>query len=184
MFYNLLPTTIQYLLASYLWGAESPRTTGSMKFELRHTHGLVPNTTRVVFSDVSLSSLAPTIYDVRTKPTKVSKPKSQADFFSARSQRIGLEGLWDETEVVGPNVHDRETLLLLAKMANNAYEEPGSKGWYDLPQEWNTVRYLTGSAADCGITESHNHRVTHLDGSQMRMASEDTSSLTKIILLL
>lgn len=49
---------------------------------------------------------------------------------------------WDETDVVGPNVHDRETLQMLGKMTNNAYSQPGDKDWYDLGPEWNSVRCL------------------------------------------
>lgn len=110
-----------------------------MKFELRHIHGLVTNSTRVVFNDVERSSFAANTYEVRTKPVKVSKAQSQADFFSARSQRT--EPLWDDLEVEGPNVHDRQTLQLLANMTNNAYfEDHTTVGWYDLGPEWNTVR--------------------------------------------
>jgi putative lipase involved disintegration of autophagic bodies len=110
-----------------------------MKFELRHVHGLVHNTSRVVFNDVSQLSFLSETYDVRTKALRVSKPRSQLDYFSARSQRI--DPFWDETDTEGPDIHDRETLQLLAKMTNNAYYEDRTlTGWYDLGPEWNTVR--------------------------------------------
>ena len=46
---------------------------------------------------------------------------------------------WDEIEVEGPDVEDRETLLLLAKMTNNAYLMPDEQGWYPLGDHWNVV---------------------------------------------
>ncbi|KIJ31810.1 hypothetical protein M422DRAFT_61625 [Sphaerobolus stellatus SS14] len=40
---------------------------------------------------------------------------------------------------MAPNVTDRETLLLLAKMTNNAYaHEENGREWYDLGKQWNT----------------------------------------------
>ena len=46
---------------------------------------------------------------------------------------------WEPAEVYGPDVQDRETLLLLAKMANNAYTEPDKSDWYDIGPYWNVV---------------------------------------------
>ena len=48
---------------------------------------------------------------------------------------------WQEDEVPGPDVTRRETLLLLAKMTSNTYFEPHTRGWYNLTDEWNVVRY-------------------------------------------
>lgn len=140
MIYNLLPAAVQYLLATYLWHANSPKQLSSVKFELRHAHGLVTNTSRVVFSDVAPTSFMSETFEVQTRPIKVSKPKSQSEFFSARFRRTGHEPLWDESDTVGPNVRDRETLRLLAKMTSNAYSHPGNKDWYDIGPEWNSVR--------------------------------------------
>jgi len=58
----------------------------------------------------------------------------------------GIEELiWSDEEIIGPNVTDRETLLQLAKMTNNAYAD-GKNGngreWYEIGKEWNTVRVL------------------------------------------
>jgi putative lipase involved disintegration of autophagic bodies len=68
---------------------------------------------------------------------------------------------WEEEEIIGPDVEKRETLLLLAKMANDAYVEPNDPAWYELPGEWNIVRLLylralTRSKFWCGwlLTES------------------------------
>ena len=46
---------------------------------------------------------------------------------------------WDDEEIEGPNVEDRQTLLMLAKMTYNAYVEPQDKDWYDLGEGWPTV---------------------------------------------
>ena len=143
MFYNFLPTTIQYLLATYLLQADVSNQPSPLKFELRHAHGLVSNTSRVVFSDITPSSLTSELFEVQTKRLKVPKPRSQSDFFSARIRHTGREPLWDESDTVGPNVHDRETLKMLAKMTNNAYSQPGNKDWYDIGSEWNSVRHTT-----------------------------------------
>jgi lipase ATG15 len=63
----------------------------------------------------------------------------------SRRSRLHLaskDNPWEEDEIVGPDVESRETLLLLAKMTNNAYLEPGEAGWYDLGDGWNAVRAL------------------------------------------
>lgn len=180
MFFNILPATLQYLLASCLWKTPnvSPLTS-SVKFELRHVHGLVTNTTRVVFNDVAQSSFAPETYEVQTRLTKVSKARSQSDFSSARFGHI--EPMWDNLEVEGPNVHDRETLQLLANMSNNAYyEDRANIEWYDLGPEWNTVSpYLRYSTAFGQLMSTSCARATPLDGSPMQMGSVDISLRTR-----
>ena len=50
-------------------------------------------------------------------------------------------------DVEGPDVESRETLLLLAKMTNNAYLSPGEQGWYELGDRWNVVS--VSSAHSC-----------------------------------
>ncbi|KAJ8503022.1 hypothetical protein ONZ45_g11213 [Pleurotus djamor] len=94
-------------------------------------------------------SLTPSrsIRTLRTTKVVRTKPKSAVLFEQVRRGHdvlgLGLgkggEGLWEEPEeVVGPDVESRETLLELARMANDAYLEPGETGWYDLGEEWNT----------------------------------------------
>lgn len=46
---------------------------------------------------------------------------------------------WDEDEVPGPDVEDRETLLELAKMTSNSYIQSGEVGWYNMSDEWRNV---------------------------------------------
>ena len=56
-----------------------------------------------------------------------------------RGQSAALD--WEEDDVLGPDVTQRETLLLLAKMTSDAYFVPGASGWYNLTDEWNVVRW-------------------------------------------
>lgn len=46
---------------------------------------------------------------------------------------------WRDEDVDGPDVTKRENLLLMAKMTYNSYYDHGSKEWYGLGKEWNTV---------------------------------------------
>ena len=138
---NILPNALRYLVASYILPQQVPAP--SMRFELRHVHGTAANTSRIVFADVPPRSqfTHEMTYNIGTVPMKIHKARSQKDFFSVRSgQSIGSELMWDETDVIGPDVRDRETLRMLAKMTNNAYyNELGEKGWYDIGSDWNTA---------------------------------------------
>ncbi|KAF8320067.1 alpha/beta-hydrolase [Clavulina sp. PMI_390] len=116
-----------------------------MTFRLRHLHAVHPETHSNLFKDVDheVSSFAsePSL-SLRTSRVSVHRPRSQSAFHEARtSSRLwGHSSLidWDEDEIEGPDVTDRETLLLLAKMTNDAYLSPGESGWYDLGDQWNT----------------------------------------------
>ncbi|KAJ3544825.1 hypothetical protein NM688_g5696 [Phlebia brevispora] len=141
MLINLLPAALQYLLTSRLFAQPSSKVSDphSLKFELRHGLGISNSTSRVVFSDISSSSqFAPEPYVVDTTTLTIPRARSQSRFFSARMRGAQHTVDWDDTDVVGPNVRDRETLQMLAKMTNNAYSQPGSKDWYDLGPEWNS----------------------------------------------
>lgn len=118
-------------------------------FELRHEHGISPTTNRVVFADVPahLASAYASQHlgsGVKTRPTRIYRPRSQDEFQAARirSSKFGQTAKldWDEDEVLGPDIKDRETLTLLAKMTNNAYLNPGDAEWYDLGDGWSPVR--------------------------------------------
>lgn len=43
-----------------------------------------------------------------------------------------IEGDWDDVEIPGPDITDRQTLLALAKMASNAYILPGTDEWWPV----------------------------------------------------
>lgn len=132
MFYGLLPSALQFLITSLLWKEEyPPPPANSLTFELRHEHAVI-NGSLPVFSDVpKFRQLAGEDdrlqYSVKTKAT-------QSHVFTR------FLSSWDEVEVSGPNVTDRETLRLLAMMTNNAYyQDTEKKGWYDLGPDWNSV---------------------------------------------
>lgn len=152
MFFNFLPTTLQYLLATYIftYPTTDTITTRPLKFGLRHALGVSNSTSRLVFSDIQpTTSLTEESYAVNARMLKVSRARDQSKFFDARVRGAQRTIDWDDTDVVGPDVRDRETLLMLAKMTNNAYSEPGNKDWYDLGPDWNSVRNLIASVLAC-----------------------------------
>ena len=155
MLFSTVSSWFASLLAASFAAHESPtppaRVThpAPLQFELRHLHAVSPDA-RVVFSDVRPSDLRaaalagePASYAVRPHAVKAHRPRSREAFDRARvrSMRFGeSEAIdWDEVEVEGPDVEDRETLLELAKMTNNAYLSPGEQGWYDLGDKWDVV---------------------------------------------
>ncbi|KAF7981075.1 hypothetical protein HWV62_35560 [Athelia sp. TMB] len=144
--YAFLPVSVQALLGSFLWAHSTATPPESLRFQLRHQHA-VSNSSRVVFSDVQPSLFTPFLpesysYEAQTRRLTTHRPSSFAAYASARFRymRDGQSDaqLWEETEVVGPNVTNRNTLQTLAKMTNNAYFEPAEKGWYDLGPDWNS----------------------------------------------
>ena len=117
-----------------------------LRFELRHLHAVSPDA-RVVFSDVPPSARGlngePESYGLRPRTVKTHRPASMDAFHRARARSMRFRETeaigWDEIEVEGPDVEDRETLLELAKMTNNAYLAPDEQGWYDLGGNWTVV---------------------------------------------
>lgn len=110
-----------------------------LAFQLRHVHG-VSNESTVVFQDVPDAIATESIHSVNTRRMRVHRPRSTASFHRARLrsriERV-IEPLdWDEDDVVGPDPADREALLELAKMTNNAYLDIGEAGWYNLTDQW------------------------------------------------
>lgn len=153
----MLPATLLHLLTSTLsWLNYERPTSGAkgqtadlatLRFELRHIHAVSPEA-RVVWADISqsndlTSSSYNTPYYARTKSMKSSRPTSYDAFARARSlSRIHRQSAildWDEEEIIGPDVESRDTLVVLAKMTNDAYLQPSESGWYDLGSEWNVV---------------------------------------------
>jgi putative lipase involved disintegration of autophagic bodies len=136
---TLLPNALQFLISSILWTKPEP----TLEFHLRHSHALSGNTSRNVFADAPNNLFAES-FTFQPRYTRTYRASSQDAFNAARLksyQQFQSDALleWDEEELNGPDVTSRETLLLLAKMTNNAYFEPGEKGWYDLGNDWNSV---------------------------------------------
>lgn len=59
-----------------------------------------------------------------------------------------IDGEWDDVEIPGPDVTDRQTLIALAKMASDAYILPGTDEWWPV-NGWNdTVPFGWEADAD------------------------------------
>ncbi|KAK7032316.1 putative lipase atg15 [Paramarasmius palmivorus] len=145
----MLPATLTSLLVPLVnWATQlnhndlsTSLSQPKLNFELRHHHA-VSDFGRVVFSDVSQSSLMherSNAFSVSTRPTRTHRPPSFDSLIHAVKRRSYVDWDWEEDEVPGPDVEKRETLLTLAKMTNNAYFEDldsGGKEWYDLGPDW------------------------------------------------
>lgn len=89
-------------------------------------------------------------YMPATRRVKTYRPPSFEAHAAARTRSMRFGGQqrsalvqelgWEEEEIEAPDVERRDVLLLLAKIANNAYVEPGDPYWYDLGEGWNNVR--------------------------------------------
>jgi len=137
--------TLPLLLASFFWQEDALQArTPRLSLRLRHQHA-VTNTSRVVFSDVGPSQLVshslstpadPYTYDVDTLRLSTHRPYSYAAFHDARLRSMlhaqNDASLWHPEDVLGPDVTDKETLLSLAKMTNNAYSASPDSGWYNV----------------------------------------------------
>lgn len=137
-----------------------PQHNTQLHLELRHLHATTSDA-RVVFSDVSQAQLkalavdgtASTSYTIQyTVPLTTYRPPSFDAYINARRsswdasvQSAALD--WREEVIPGPDMGSRETLLLLAKMTNNAYLNPGEAGWYEMGENWTVV-------SGCGPCES------------------------------
>jgi lipase ATG15 len=129
-------------------------------FELRHLHA-ISSAAQVAFANVprdGFQSLDITHhqYAVKANVVKTYRPppsvsplwisdqrrnraRTQQPFLYEQSFPEDHVSWWDEDEILGPDVSQRSTLLLLAKMTNNAYLNPDEKGWYDLGSNWTAV---------------------------------------------
>jgi lipase ATG15 len=163
------PLQLNMRLPQAIWAALWPWTPdaptpqpNALQLTLRHIHS--HSGPRVVFKDVldrhrlhiaQQTPQFPTSYSLIPIRTKTYKPRSQAQFFTAREdslKRLARKRrgelvededptmvIWDEWDVPGPNTKDRETLTTLAKMTWNAYLTPDDGTWYDLGEDWGQV---------------------------------------------
>ncbi|KAF6754451.1 lipase [Ephemerocybe angulata] len=136
---------------------------GKLKFELKQLHA-VSNGAQVIFHDVKGDDYRARGsggqdsqgggfgagddspwegYSIATRPMNIYRPPPFEQHAAARtrSMRFGQSTMleWGEDEILAPDVERREVLLLLAKMANDAYVEPGDPYWYDLGGGWNNT---------------------------------------------
>ncbi|KAF7316588.1 hypothetical protein HMN09_00391300 [Mycena chlorophos] len=158
----------------------SPPEPPALRFELRHLHAVSAADAHVVFADVPASAAriqqqAPLI---KTRTVTAYKPPSFAAHAAARrrSLRLGQSTAdfpWDEEEILAPDIEDRETLLELGKMSNNAYVDPEENGWYELGANW-TVSYPFGWEPDADGFRGHVFATP--DNSTIVLALKGTSS--------
>ena len=149
MLFSTVTSWLATFLAASLRDEQRPSLVppAPLQFQLRHLHA-VSSDARVVFKDVQHSDAIAaanglSTYALRSRRVKAHRPNSLDAFHAARVRSMRFQETeaidWDEIEVEGPDVEDRETLLLLAKMTNNAYLAPGEQGWYELGERWNVV---------------------------------------------
>ncbi|KAJ7707369.1 alpha/beta-hydrolase [Mycena rosella] len=151
-----------------------------LSFELRHLHAVSPSA-HVVFADVPRRAavLSENAHTVQTRTIRTFKPPSFALHAQARAQsmRFGQSLLqdfpWEEEEIPAPDVEDRNTLLELAKMSNNAYVDPDDPAWYELGANW-TVSYPFGWEPDADGFRGHVFATP--DNATVVLALKGTSS--------
>lgn len=164
---SMLPTTTLTTLFPFfsfftrLHPQERPHSfTHRLHFELRHQHALSPDA-HVVFSDIPqpppLSAFTEgneTTYTIPTKRISTFRPPSLCAHEAARLRSLrhaqSTDLAWWEDEIAAPDVEQRETLLELAKMTNNAYVTPDDAAWYELDETWNDVRHGLISGLNSG----------------------------------
>ena len=146
--FNLLPATLRFFIGPLLCldfsqHSDTLLPSGPISFQLRHQHAIT-NDSRVIFSNAAPSFTADS-YVVSTSNIQAHRPQSATAFHSARLRSIRHDQservLWDRTNILGPNVEDREALLTLAKMTSNAYTTSTESDWYTL-DGWNKLRFL------------------------------------------
>ncbi|KAJ7067243.1 alpha/beta-hydrolase [Mycena amicta] len=153
----------------------------SLRFELRHLHAVSASDAHVVFADVPtrFQSSSSQTTALKTRTITTFKPPSFALHAAARRQSMSFgqsllfEFPWDEEEIIAPDVDDRETLLELAKMSNNAYVDPDDGAWYELGANW-TVSYPFGWEPDADGFRGHVFATP--DNSTVVLALKGTSS--------
>ncbi|KAF8176581.1 alpha/beta-hydrolase [Mycena galopus ATCC 62051] len=133
----------------------------ALSFELRHLHA-VSSSAHVVFADVPQRTgiLSENSHTLQTRTISSWKPPSFALHAKARAQSMHFgqsllqDFPWEEDEVTAPDVEDRNTLLELAKMSNNAYVDFNETGWYQLGANW-SVSYPFGWEPDADGFRGH-----------------------------
>ncbi|KAG9018714.1 putative lipase atg15 [Tulasnella sp. 427] len=114
---------------------------------------------------------------LKTKPMRVRRPRSQTAFHAAR-QDSRINGItrcldWDDIEVPGPDIEDRETLLELAKITGNAYAlDSGSRNWYPLDGKWNSSTPFGWEVDDDGF---RGHVFATADNSSVILSIKGTT---------
>lgn len=82
--------------------------------------------------------------ELKTQPLNIYRPRDPLAIHHARRSSLTLRQCetveWDELVIPAPDIHDKDTLGQLARMAANAYALPDRNNWYELDPSWTTVR--------------------------------------------
>ena len=134
---------------------ETPDRSSAVAFESHFDHRLDPESEG--YSSSSQHGFArpaehgrihriPTL-TVKTRPTMVHRPRSREALQRARLRSLRAQQSeaveWVPTEIQGPDIEDRHTIIQLARMAGDAYALPGRSNWYDVDPAWNKVSKLS-----------------------------------------
>lgn len=180
---QMLPKSIQLLISSFIYSSDlvnghqsflsipNPVQPPNLSFHLRHLHAL-SNTSRNIFQNVPPRVSASFLDDgssIRTRMMNVHKPLHPPG--KRLNSSVSMLG-WDLEPIPAPNVTDRATLHMLAKMTSNAYVNNNEKEWYELPGNW-SVRVIPLSIT---IPHSSTHRTIRSAGNQTKTVSEVMSS--------
>ncbi|ORX33672.1 Alpha/Beta hydrolase protein [Kockovaella imperatae] len=76
-------------------------------------------------------------YGRGTRPRRMSPEEINSTWIAP--DYSDLDGDWEDVEVEGPDVSDRQTLITLAKMMSNAYVLPDGGEWWPLGKQWNAT---------------------------------------------
>ncbi|KAG8970799.1 putative lipase atg15 [Tulasnella sp. 419] len=114
---------------------------------------------------------------LKTRPMRIRRPKSQDAFHRARIRSLRhaesemIE--WEDDVVIGPDIEDRLTILELAKMTGNAYALSGEAGnWYPLDERWNTSTPFGWNETDDGF---RGHVFSTADNSSVILSIKGTT---------
>lgn len=171
----MLPSSAVSIFYSLLALFSPPSSRLPLELELRHLHAVSPDG-HVVFSDIPQQPNLAASYSVNTRILKSHRPSSFQAFSHARIQSLRFAQStplhWEEDDVLGPDVEDRESLLVLAKMTNNAYLKPEDAQWYDLGANWTAVCPPNRHRLTSSLNPPLRH--TQSAGNQTKTASEVT----------
>ncbi|KAG6832076.1 hypothetical protein H0H92_005498 [Tricholoma furcatifolium] len=130
----------------------------------------------VGFHSDTVDDISPVPATLKTRPTKVFRPRSLEALHRARLRSLheqqSEEVEWDELTVDGPDVENIHTLGQLARMSGNAYALPGQKNWYDIDRAWNISFPFGWEDADDGF---RGHVFFSSDNSTLVLAIKGTT---------
>ncbi|KDQ60934.1 hypothetical protein JAAARDRAFT_124536 [Jaapia argillacea MUCL 33604] len=136
----MIPSLLILSLSSIVFAAQDISFQPQHKFHLSSDHSSL-NIQSPAFT--SPLDITPT-WTLKSTQSTLYRPRSQSAYQHARllslqrGQSVPVE--WDQVKVTGPDLTDRHTVAQLGRMTGNAYALPGEKNWYEIDDDWSTVR--------------------------------------------